>query len=62
MDVFGIGSTRRPSSPSPSEVAQVFGLIPVDWVGEAVGVVSEVASEEKIRGNGVEGTLNKDMT
>ena len=39
-----------------------FGLIPVDTAGETVGVGSEVAREEKIGGNGVEGTVNKDMT
>ena len=32
--VFGIGPARRPGSPSPSEVAQEVGLIPVDSVGE----------------------------
>ena len=32
-DVFGIGPARRPGSPSPSEVAQGFGLIPVDCAG-----------------------------
>ena len=60
--VLGIGPARRPGSPHPSEVAQGFGLIPVDSVGEVAGVGSEVASEEKIGGNGVEGTFNKDMT
>ena len=59
---IGMGLTRRPGSPSRSEVAQGFGLIPVDSVGEAAGVVSEVAGEEKIGGNGIEGTFNKDMT
>ena len=51
-----------PASPSPSGVAHGIGLIPVDSAGEAAGVVSEVAGEEKIGGNGVEGTFNKDMT
>ena len=60
--VFGIGPARRPGSSSPSEVAQGFGLIPVDSAGETVGVGSEVADEEKIAVNGVEGTVNKDMT
>ena len=50
------------SSPTPSEEAQGFGLIPVDSVGEAVRVVSEVAGQEKIGVNEVEGTFNKDMT
>ena len=36
-----------------SGVAQGFGLIPVGSAGETVGVVSEVAGEEKIGGNGV---------
>ena len=62
LPVFGIGLARRPSSPSPSEVAQGFGLIPVDSAGEIVGVGSEVASEEEIGGNGVGRTFNKDMT
>ena len=44
-------------SPSPSEAAQVFSLIPV----YGVGGVSEVASEEKIGGKGVEGMCSKDM-
>ena len=48
--------------PSLSEVAQGFGLIPVNSARETVGVGSEVASEEKMGGNGVEGTFNKDMT
>ena len=59
--MFGIGS-RRPGSPSPSEGAQGFGLLPVDSVGEAASVVSEAAGEEKIDGNGVDETFNKDMT
>ena len=59
--VFGIGPARRPGRPSPSGVAQGCGLIPVDSVGEAAGVVSEAAREEKLGGNGVEGTSNKDM-
>ena len=60
--MFGIGPARLPGSPSPSKVAQVFGLTPVDSVGEAAGVLSEVAGEEKIGGNGDEGTFKKDMT
>ena len=51
LNVFGIGPRRRPCSPSPSEVAQGVGLIPVDSVEKAAGVVGEVAS----------GTFNKDM-
>ena len=62
IPVFGIGLAKRPGSPSRSEIAQGFGLIPVGSAGETVGVGSEVASEEKIGGNGVEGTVNKDMT
>ena len=60
--MFGIGPTRWPGSPSPSRVAHGFGLISVDSAGEAAGVVSEKASEEKMGGIGVEGTFNKDMT
>ena len=37
-------------------------LIPVSGVGEAVGGVREAVSDEKIGGNGIEGTFNKDMT
>ena len=54
--MLGFGPARRPASPSPSEVAQEFGLSPVDSAGETVGVGSEVAGEEKTRGNGVEGS------
>ena len=39
-----------------------FTLIPVSSVGEAVGGVSEAVRDEKVGGNGVEGTFNKDMT
>ena len=60
--MFGIGPARRPGSPFPSEVAQWFSLIPVDSAGETVGVGSDVAGEEKIGGNEVDGTCNKDMT
>ena len=38
--VFGIGPANRPKSPSPSGVAQVFSLIPVDSVGEVTCVFS----------------------
>ena len=51
--VFGIGPAGQPGNPHLSEGAQGFGLIPIDNVGEAAGVVSEVAGEEKIGGNGV---------
>ena len=60
--MFGIGSARWPSSPSPSERAQGFNLIPVSGVAEEVCGVSEVAGEEKIGGNGVEGMFRKDVT
>ena len=53
--VFEVGSARWPDGPPQSAVAHGFGLIPVSGVGE-------VASDEKIGGNGVEGTFNKDMT
>ena len=56
-----LGSDRL-GSPSPSGVAHGFGLIPVDNVGAAVSGVSEVAGEEKIGCNGVQGTFHKDMT
>ena len=39
-----------------------FTLTPVNSVGEAVVGVSEAVRDEKIGGNGVEGTFNKDMT
>ena len=57
--VFGIGSARDPPQ---NGVAQRFNLFPVSVVGEAVGGVSEAVGDEKIGGNGVEGTFNKDMT
>ena len=60
--VFGIGAARWPDGPPQSGVAQEFNLIPVSGVGEAVGAVSEAVGDEKIGGNGVEGTFNKDMT
>ena len=52
LSVFGVGSARWPDGPPQSGVAQGFNLIPVSGVGEAVGGVSETASDEKIRGNG----------
>ena len=39
-----------------------FNLIPVSGDGEAVGGVSEAAADEKMGGNGVEGTFSNDMT
>ena len=39
-----------------------FDLIPASGVGEAAGGVSGAVSDEKIRGNEVERTFNKDMT
>ena len=60
--VFGIGPAGWPGSPSPSEAAQGFNVIPVSGVGEVDGGVSEVVLEEKIGGNGVEGMFSKDMT
>ena len=60
--MFGIGLDRRPGSPSSSKVAEGFVQVPVESAGEAAGVVSEVAGEEKIGGNGVEGTFQEDMT
>ena len=60
--MFGIGPARWPSSPSPSEAAKGFNLIPASGVGEVVGGVSGVAGEEKIGENGVEGMFSKDMT
>ena len=60
--MLGIGSARWPDGPPQSRVAQGFNLIPVSGVGEAVGGVSVAVSDERIGGNGVEGTFNKDMT
>ena len=40
--VFGIGRARWSGSPSPSDAAQGFDLIPVSGVDEVVGGVSEV--------------------
>ena len=59
--VFGEELARWPETSLPSKVAQGCGLLPVDSAGETVGVVSEVTGEEKIRGNGSEGTFNNDM-
>ena len=53
---------RWPESPLPSEVAQGCGLLPADSAGETVGVVSEVAGEEKVGGEGVEGMFNNNVT
>ena len=53
---------RSPESSLTSKVAQGCGLLPVDSAGVTVGVVCEVASDEKIGGNGVEGMFNNDMT
>ena len=50
--MFGIGPARWPDSPSPSGVTQGFNLIPVSGVGEAVGGVSAVVGEEKMRKRG----------
>ena len=52
--MFGIGPARWPDSPSPSEAAQGFNLIPVSGVGEVVGGVSEVVGEEKLGENKTE--------
>ena len=52
----------RVSSLDLYRAAQGFYLIPVSGVGEAAGGVSEAENDEKIRGNGAEGTFNKDMT
>ena len=60
--MFGIGLARWPGSPSPSERAQGFNLIPVSGVAEEVCGVSEVAGEEIIGGNGVEGMFRRDVT
>ena len=62
VHVFGIGSARWPDGPPQSGVARGFSLIPVSGVGEAVGGVSEAVGDEKMRGNGVDRTFNKDMT
>ena len=62
VNVFGIGSARRPDGPLQSGVVQGFNLILVSGVGEAVGGVSEAVSDEKIGRNGIEGTFHKEMT
>ena len=49
----------RLSTPERSSTGG-FTLIPVSSVGEAVGGVSEAVRDEKIGGNGVERTFNKD--
>ena len=56
-----IGQMARRSTPERSRT-HGFNLIPVSGVREVVGGVSEAVSDEKKRGNGVEGTFNKDMT
>ena len=60
--LFGIGSARWPDGPPQSGIAQGLNLIPISGVGEAASGVGEAAGDEKIGGNGVEGTFNKDMT
>ena len=60
--VFGIGSARWPEGPLPSGVTQRFYLIPVSGVREAVNGNTDEEGCEKIRGKGIEGTFNKDMT
>ena len=49
-----VGDRTRPvgrGSPSPSEGAQGFNMIPVSGVGEVVDSVSEAVGEEKIGKN-----------
>ena len=53
--MFGVGSARWPDGPPQSGVAHGFSLIPVSGVGV-------VGGDEKMGGNGVEGTFNKDTT
>ena len=53
--MFGVGPNRWPDGPPQSGVAHGFGLIPVSGVGVVV-------DGEKTRGNGAEGTCNKDRT
>ena len=55
-------SARWPDGPSQSGVGHGFCLIPVSGVGEAGGGIRETEGDEKIGGNGVEGTFNKDVT
>ena len=55
-----IGQMARRSIPERSSTG--VNVIPVSGVGEAVGGVSEAVGDGKMGGNGVEGTLNKDMT
>ena len=42
--------------------AQGFNLIPVIGVGEEASGISDAVGDEKTGGNGVEGTIKKDMT
>ena len=53
--MFGVVSARWPDGPLQSGVAHGFNLIPVSGVGVVVG-------DEKIGGNRIQGTFNKDMT
>ena len=48
---------QMPDVSLQSRVAQGFNLIPVSDVGEAVDGVNEAVDDEKIEGNGVEGTF-----
>ena len=56
-----IGQMTRRSIPERSYTG-VYNLIPVSGVGEAAGGVSDAAGDEKIGGNGVEGSFSNDMT
>ena len=56
-----IGQMTRWSTPR-AELHTGFTLMPVSGVREAVSGVSEAVGDEKIGGNEVKGTFNKDMT
>ena len=60
--MFGVGSARWPDGQTQSGAAKGFNLIPLIGVVEAVGGVSEAVGDDKVEGNGTEGTFNKDMT
>ena len=58
--VSGIGVARWPDIPPHGGVAQGFLLIPVSGVDDAEGRVREQIGEEKIGGNGRNGTSKRE--
>ena len=57
----GIGLARWPDIPHHGGVALGFLLIPVSGVDDAEGRVREQVGDEKIGGNGRNGTSKRDM-